>query len=124
MLAPRESFLHLFFECPETSSTLEAFERKYLLDFDFNSEADRKKFFFLGMASKNNKKIDPILTGTISAVIMFYIWECKLLKNFQSFASCDLFFKYHMDNMRRISENFNKFVTNSELLVTRYRRDG
>jgi hypothetical protein len=120
MPAPRESFLHLFFECPETSSTLEAFERKYLLDFDFNGEADWKNFFSLGMASKNNKKIDPILTGTISAVI----WECKLLKNFQSFASCDLFFKYHMDNMRRISENFNKFFTNSELLVTRYRRDG
>jgi hypothetical protein len=56
---PRETFIHLFFDCPETPKTLTGFEHEYLQDLNLNTVTERKQFWFysLHVDSVRNKNI-------------------------------------------------------------------
>jgi hypothetical protein len=75
--APRETFIHLFFNCPETSATLVAFVNKYLENLDLNTAEKRRLFWFFGTTDKKFKCIKKFL-GVTTSVILFYVWDCKL----------------------------------------------
>jgi hypothetical protein len=117
--APRESFSHLFFDCPESNSTLTKFEEKYLNDMSLNSEEKRRQFWFLGANPNNLNSKNKFLQMTAS-VILLYIWDCKLWKVKQSFAGCLNFYFYHCDTMRKVSNKFKAEMNGTNLDLCRY----
>jgi hypothetical protein len=83
--APRETFLHLFYECNHVGSIRTAFANKQLGDFSARSENDKKLFWFCGLINDTKN-----LTGGILALLInFYIWECKLRKTRMSLTSLE-----------------------------------
>jgi hypothetical protein len=83
--APRETFLHLFYECNHVGSIRTAFANKHLGDFSVRSDNDKKLFWFCGLINDTKN-----LTGGILALLInFYIWECKLRKTRMSLTSLE-----------------------------------
>jgi exonuclease III len=117
---PRETFLHLFFDCPETQKTLLAFEGKYLSDIDLSSLALRKKFWFFGMVKENNHMTTKCFFQLVTITIMFYVWNCKLKKIVQSFASCKNFFFYHMDLSKKVSSSLRNEMEGIDIDLCRH----
>jgi hypothetical protein len=99
----RETFVHLFFECPETENTLTGFENLPLQDLHLENISDKKTFWFwehVNLAQgKNSKKILQLML----LMIMFYLWECKLKKCAQSVTSTKNFYYFNMDPLIKIS---------------------
>jgi Reverse transcriptase (RNA-dependent DNA polymerase) len=117
--APRETFSHIFFDCPETEQTLKRFETKYLESLDLNTEEKRRMFWFLGQKSgqvTENNKFLQISAGTI----MYYVWDCKLRKAKQSFAGCLNFYFFHLDIVRKLSAKFKDEMLGTNLDLCRY----
>jgi exonuclease III len=117
--APRETFSHIFFDCPETDQTLKRFEAKYLVNLNLDTEVKRRMFWFLGLKSGQvieNNRFLQISAGTI----MFYVWDCKLRKSKQSFAGCLNFYFFHLDILRKLSAKFKDEMMGTDLDLCRY----
>jgi hypothetical protein len=119
--APRETFLHLFFNCPESAATLTTLQSKYFQELGLITEEKKIKFWFLGVLEESEC---DALVFLFCITTMFYIWECKLKKNFQLVSSCELFLKFHFDTMMRISKKLHISFTNSDIAFCRRWRDG
>jgi hypothetical protein len=117
--APRETFLHIFYHCPETSSTLVSFEQKYLDNLELDTAEKRRLFWFFGTTDKKLKTLKKFFSLTTS-VILFYVWDCKLRKSKQSLASCLNFYFYHMEIVRKISPSLREEMTKINLDLCRY----
>jgi hypothetical protein len=116
---PRETFIHLFFDCPETAKTLMSFENEYLQELNLNTVTERKKFWFLSLHVDVVVNKNTFLNLT-TLVILFYVWECKLQKKRQSFGSALNYFFYHMDIIRKISSQTRTEMTKLNLDLCRY----
>jgi hypothetical protein len=76
---PDETFLHLFFDCPETNKVLLDFLRNYCPELIVKNNDVKKKFFFIGM-NWNTDSVDNLFLEVLALVIMHSIWDCKLRK--------------------------------------------
>jgi hypothetical protein len=82
---PDESFIHLFFDCPETRNTIEMFVRNMLPELNMTNDNDKlKKFFFTGINPISGLH-DNFFLQAIAILAMFYIWECKLQKRLPTY---------------------------------------
>jgi hypothetical protein len=117
--APRETFIHVFFNCPETAATLAAFENKYFYSLDLNTEERRRLFCFFGTTDRKLKDCKKFLSLTTS-VVLFYVWDCKLRKGKQSLASCLNFYFYHMEIVQKMSPSLKEEMSKINLDLCRY----
>jgi hypothetical protein len=117
--APRETFIHLFFNCPETSATLLAFETKYLENLDLNTVEKKRLFWFFGTTDKKLKCIKKFF-GLTTSVILYYVWDCKLRKVRQSLASCLNFYFYYMELIRKLNPALREEMSKINLDLCRY----
>jgi len=76
---PDESFVHIFFECPTTSGWLRHFEREFFVEFNFESDMDRKNFWFCQHLGELDIYKNSFIISCIWC-IKFCIWEAKLMK--------------------------------------------
>jgi hypothetical protein len=114
----RETFKHLFFDCPETDKTLKGFEDKY---FNFiNTSDERLTFWFLGSIKTNPKFENNLFLRMTMIVIQFFIWECKLNKRVQSLSSCLNFYFYHMEILRKVNKKLQYNMGKTDLDLCRY----
>jgi hypothetical protein len=116
---PRETFLHLFFDCPETDTTLCHFENQLLNDITMVNPEARRKFWFYGCNDDISESDKIKFLQVTASIVMCYIWECKLKKCVQSFASADNFFFYHMNIFLRVSGKLKLFASNSQMTICR-----
>jgi hypothetical protein len=117
--APRETFLHLFFNCQESYATLSGFEQKYLNELRLDSENKKKNFWFFGSCNsklKDKKAFFHLTAGTI----LYYIWDCKLRKSKQSLSSCLNFYFYHMEIVRKVSSALRAEMNEIDLDLCRF----
>jgi hypothetical protein len=117
--APRETFSHIFFDCPETDRTFKSFEQKYLDVLDLDTENKRRVFWFLGLINgrqESKSKFYQMSSGTI----LYYVWDCKLRKAKQSFAGCLNFYFFHIDIMRKLSAKLKEEMQGIDLDLCRY----
>ena len=114
----RETFGHLFFECPATKIVYEQFKARYWNEVDSNGF---KKMIFLGL--KDGKKISrsdhiPLL------LLLFAIWKARRHKKI-SYATVEnsLVFYYHglMKSCRKLQI---ETVRNVSLWCRTWGRDG
>jgi exonuclease III len=122
--APRETFLHLFYNCPETKKTLVGFETKYLPVQNW-TEIEKKHFWFTGNPPDFNENRQKNLLYLCFVFVQFYVWECKLKKTIQSVASCENFFRYHLNIAKKIDRNIKNEMLTSDINAFRFwERDG
>jgi hypothetical protein len=95
-----ETFEHLFYSCPHTYAVISKFFNKFLTDFDSDTDLEKKYFIFTGRNNLDFSYKNAFLR-TLSIVISYYIWECKLKKRIPMAESLynDIF--YTIDNMRK-----------------------
>ena len=74
-----ESFLHLFFECNTTASTMEWFEGTFLPELELNTRNDKIKFWLLGILPESNDNSN-IFVFSLVQTFLFSIWRFKLQK--------------------------------------------
>jgi hypothetical protein len=117
--APRESFKHVFYDCPESQHTIAEFENKYLAALNLHNEEQRTLFWFFGALKRDLTDSRKFFSLT-AITVLFYIWDCKLRKCRQSSASCLNFYFYHMDIIRRISPSLRDEMSKIDLDLCRY----
>jgi hypothetical protein len=114
----RETFKHLFFDCPETDKTLKGFEEKY---FNFiNTRDDRLFFWFLGGIKSNPTFENNLFLRMTMIIIQFFIWECKINKRVQSLSSCLNFYFYHMEILCKVNKKLQYKMGKTDLDLCRY----
>jgi exonuclease III len=99
----RESFAHLFFECPITASLHNKVLEKYCPNLRFNNETERRALWLLGVlipAEINFNLFLQVLIGSVN----FYIWESKIKKCKPSWSSCETFCQIKIEDMLKISK--------------------
>jgi hypothetical protein len=52
--APRESFIHLFYECTKTKVLIDYLLATWFADLNFTSDLEKRNFIFLGVLPVNN----------------------------------------------------------------------
>jgi hypothetical protein len=77
---PDEDFMHVFFYCPSVNLLLSNFCNRLLLIHNLD---DCKKIFFTGLLQDAVGVNLFILT--VTSVILFYIWQCKLQKKIPTY---------------------------------------
>ena len=97
----RETFSHVYFDCPNTSSIFSSYCNKYLSQN--LSIIDRRKNAFLGMDREG--KIDTV-TQITGLLLLYCIWEGKIRKKNLSFSTVEANMFFCFDS---ILEN-NKWV--------------
>jgi exonuclease III len=115
----RESFLHLFFDCPETNQILLGIEASILSDLHLNTGTEKKTFWFWGKSPLDICKDGKIFLQLTSILFMFYVWECKLKKSALSVMSAKNFYFFYMDTFLKVCQKQKIFATNSALLICR-----
>ena len=85
----RETFGHVYFECPTTSEVLEKFCTKYV-DATYN-ETERRTLIFFGM--DKDQKVDNIWQ-IVGLLLLYCIWEGKIRRRAISYLTIEsnLFF--------------------------------
>jgi hypothetical protein len=117
--APRENFAHLFFDCPQSHTTLCGFEDKYLADLHLDCREKKILLWFYGTTDNKLRKYNIFLQMT-TTVVMFYIWDCKLRKCKQSLSSCLNFYFFYMDIVRKVSKTLRDEMQKTYLDLCRY----
>jgi exonuclease III len=115
---PRETFKHLFFDCPETEKTLSGFEAKYLEILDTLEK--RLFFWFFGEVRGAPEFGNNVFLRLTMTIIQYYVWECKLNKRPQSVSSCLNFYFYHMDILKRSNGKLSAKMGKTNLDLCRY----
>jgi hypothetical protein len=111
----RETFVHLFHECPITAKIHSKVLEQYCPELILNNEAEKKSLWLLGLLTPANRQFNlylQILIGTVN----FYVWECKIKKCKLSWNSCDTFCKEKVGAMMKISsklEHSKRVLINS-----------
>jgi exonuclease III len=111
----RETFVHLFHECPSTAKLHSKVIEQYCPELILNNDAEKKALWLLGLLTPANRQFNlflQILIGTVN----FYVWECKIKKCKLSWYSCDTFCKEKVGDMMKISsklEHSKRVLINS-----------
>jgi exonuclease III len=117
---PRETFFHLFFECPETDRTLKGFEDRYLSSLNLDNVSARTLFWFFGTIPDNLESRDSIFFRLTMIIVQYYVWDCKLQKRNQSLSSCLDFYFFHMEIVRKVNKKVSKTMSKVNLDLCRY----
>jgi exonuclease III len=118
----RESFAHLFFECPITASLHNKVLEKYLPNLRLNNEIERRALWLMGVlipAEINFSLFLQVLIGTVN----FYIWESKIKKCKLSWSSCETFCQNKIDDMLKISKKLEYSLREFNIQFFRDGRD-
>jgi exonuclease III len=107
--APDETFLHLFYSCPDTSAIFERFFLTKLNDLGLTDEETKKKFLFTGFNPITNT-CDNFFLCTLVVNMMQYIWECKLTKTTPSYMGLENFIYYNIETIRRNSNKLREHL--------------
>ena len=108
---PDETFLHLFFTCQTSRDWQTQFLSKYFDNTQGFSEAELRKFWFLGYLP-NQQNVNIFITGA-ALLFQFCIWEAKLGKKTPPFISLDHQFR---DLFRTFLSN-NRYVRKGALKI-------
>ena len=76
---PDETFIHLFFECPQTLRYLSYFEGLIFVELANATAESKRLLWFMGVFDKDVKNNNRFL-GSCIWVVKFLIWEAKLKK--------------------------------------------
>jgi hypothetical protein len=121
--SPRETFLHLFYDCNEVQDLLSKFEKKYFDDVDLQNRQKKLEFWFLGISDIGDANEKFYIFLLLKSLVLFYVWECKLKKIKMSFASAENFLEFHVKTKTRVSSRCRDCITNSDLKFCRRWRD-
>ena len=76
---PTETFIHLFFDCPQVTAVRNWFENTFLPDIPLVNREDKIKFWFYGITPDADGSTN-IFILTLVQTILFCIWRLKLQK--------------------------------------------
>jgi hypothetical protein len=86
--APRETFAHIFLECPVTGKYLDKFFNKFFPNKIVGNHA-RKLFTFTGTLILREGEYCSLFGNTVSIIICYLIWECRLQKQIKAYAQLE-----------------------------------
>jgi hypothetical protein len=98
--SPRETFLHLFYDCNDVQELLDKFEKKYFDDVDLQNRQKKLEFWFFGISDIGDANEKFYVFLLLKNIVLFYVWECKLKKIRMSFASAENFLEFHEKQRR------------------------
>ena len=113
----RETFTHVYFNCPTTSKLLAQFSEKYL-DPNFSQE-ERVKAVLLGLTNLGNK--DELLQ-IIGIIFVYCIWAGKLRKKAISFYTIEDNMFFLFDGMANSNNWLKRIVETKDDNWSRYWR--
>ena len=99
-LAPRETFIHLFFYCDNSTRIRTIFETEYLGELGLLSEREKKMFWLFGVCPKSKENSNIFLLA-VTQVFQYCIWHFKILKRPLVRHSFEMVF---FENLSRIVE--------------------
>jgi hypothetical protein len=108
--APRETFSHLFFECPVVNNLQNMANRVLWPELNQNL-CTEKSFWMCGILRGDNAPPPPPRNLFLQAAIglfNFFIWECRLKKKAMGWESCKLFIKEHLGSMCTVNLKLNE----------------
>jgi hypothetical protein len=108
---PDETFLHLFFDCPVTSSWHKKFMEKYITRLDNLTRDQKLQLFFFGLLPNGTRDNHFLAVAVI--LFQFCIWEEKLRKKKPSFHTIE---NLYLESLRTIVHCNKKIRDSAELL--------
>jgi hypothetical protein len=75
----RESFGHLFFDCPYSNNLISVCNDR-LFGNKFMSDTEKKRFFYYGLFTKNGSEGRTLFSGTFGLLFAYSIWDCRLVR--------------------------------------------
>jgi hypothetical protein len=102
---PDETFLHLFFDCPETYKLLNGFLTAFVPEFSNATRPEKIELYFLSVNPLTNKN-DNIFLSALTSFFNNFIWTCKLQKTLPNLNAMtnDIFFK--LETLRKNNTAF------------------
>jgi hypothetical protein len=108
---PDETFLHLFFDCPTTSSWQDKFLEKFITLPANLTREQRLQLFFFGILPNGTK--DNLFLAFAIILFQFCIWEEKLRKKKPSFHTIE---NAYLDSLRSLVHCNKKVRESAELI--------
>jgi hypothetical protein len=108
---PDETFLHLFFDCPVTTSWHDKFLEKYIIGPANLTRGQRLQLFFFGIIPNGTRDNHFLAIAVI--LFQFCIWEEKLRKKKPSFHTIE---NLYLDTLRSLVQCNKKIRDAAELL--------
>jgi hypothetical protein len=108
---PDETFLHLFFDCPESYNLRNGFLTNFVPEFTNTTRSEKIEFYFLSVNPLTTKNDNFFLTA-LTCFFNYFIWTCKLQKtlpNLNALAT-DIFFK-----LKTLRKNNTAFRSSMQL---------
>ena len=101
----RETFFHLFFECPSVSGTIANFVAKYVSNS--LNHRDIVKFIFTGIeGTEKHELVDRV----INVLFLYEIWCCKTHRKIPSFTTIEFNMHNHFDILVENNSRFKNSV--------------
>ena len=115
---PPETFIHLFFDCPQVTAVRNWFENTFLPDIHLANREDKVKFWFYGITPDTNDCTN-VFTLTLVQTILFCIWRLKLLKRLPVRNMVEIDGFLIMNRIIRACKEIREFMINSNYLLCR-----
>ena len=115
---PPETFIHLFFDCPQVTAVRNWFENTFLPDIHLANREDKVKFWFYGITPDANDCTN-VFTLTLVQTILFCIWRLKLLKRLPVRNMVEIDGFLIMNRIIRACKEIREFMINSNYLLCR-----
>jgi hypothetical protein len=116
---PRETFLHLFLDCPVVEELHNKLSEDFWPGLMLDNLAVKKNLWLFGTGTGFNNLFVQVTIGTVQQ----YIWECKVKKHPISFNSAKTFVLEHLRDYVRISNKLRISSFDVDLPICRRARN-
>jgi hypothetical protein len=103
---PRETFSHLFFDCPVVNNLQKMANRVLWPELNQNL-CNEKTFWMCGIQRDDNAPRNIFLQIAIG-LFNYFIWECRLKKKAMGWESCKSFIIEHIGSMCAVNIRLNE----------------
>ena len=115
---PTETFIHLFFDCPQVTAVRNWFENTFLPDIPLVNREDKIKFWFYGITPDADGSTN-IFILTLVQTILFCIWRLKLQKRLPVRNTVEMEGFLIMNRIIRACKVIREFMIDSNYLLCR-----
>ena len=110
LIPARETFPHLFYDCPSVSPLRNQFNNRYM--YPANNNVDEKLFAFTGL-SNNVHTADSFFLVLTCLFFNYTLWQAKLKKTVPSIATVCQEIDNHFDNVANVSAKLKNLAIDS-----------
>jgi hypothetical protein len=115
--APRETFSHMFFDCPVVNNLQKMANRVLWPELNQNMYIE-KSFWLCGIQRGENVPRNMFLQTAI-CLFNYFVWECRLRKKAMGWESCKLFIIEHLGSMCAVNIRLTEDKNNINISLSR-----